>query len=62
MKKREICQVKKRLRELEEKLRRGELVPVKSCDICQRGYTYCAPFDRWIPGECTRRPEAIWKE
>ena len=52
----------KRLKELEERIRRGELVEARTCRECDRGYTYCAPFDRWIPEECPRRPEALWNE
>ena len=36
--------------------------PVRECDECARGYTYCRPFDRWYVGECPRRSEKIWPE
>ncbi len=43
---------------LEDMIARGELVPVRACDRCARGYLYCEAYDRWHAGACPRGEEA----
>lgn len=37
-------------------------IPVNRCDQCQRGYTYCVPFDRWYEGNCPRSRHSAWDD